>query len=374
MSSSGVQLTDHTYRDFSRYVEEGGKLISRKKSDNNFPAKLHRMLSDELNSHAIAWMPHGRAFKIVDKERLMTDVLPKYCVSKKYESFSRQLNGWGFKKLHQTGPDNGCWYHECFLRNHPEITCLIPRLPPKGKHVGRFLPFADGEPNLYLISKQFPLREKPPARSTSESREVGSFTAPGVQGSARFQLPSAVFAHQHSSTPVAAAGSVPPNECAQQLPSAPMVAAPAPSSLNYTSYQAGNPTDQNFSQQASPFANSTWQDYASNIFSGSHRNGDPSHQHNQMINAPLDQAPNDDFGTSHFDSWYQQAQLDFGVNEGNYNGRGGFSMPASSNQDSNAGLNQPFHQGTGQLFGNLESVLESAQASELELAGADRRK
>lgn len=93
-----------------------------------------------------------------------------------------------------------------------------------------------------------------------------------------------------------------------------------------------------------------------------------------MINAPLDQAPNDDFGTSHFDSWYPQAQLDFGVNEGNYNGRGGFSMPASSNQDSNAGLNQPFHQGTGQLFGNLESVLESAQASELELAGADRRK
>lgn len=39
--------------------------------------------------------PHGRAFKVIDKERLMSEVLSKHCVCKKYESFTRQLNGWG---------------------------------------------------------------------------------------------------------------------------------------------------------------------------------------------------------------------------------------------------------------------------------------
>ena len=47
---------DHTYHDFSRYVLEGGELVREKKSDNNFPAKLHQMLSDPDLSHIIAWM------------------------------------------------------------------------------------------------------------------------------------------------------------------------------------------------------------------------------------------------------------------------------------------------------------------------------
>ena len=48
--------------------------------------------------------PHGRAFKIINKERFVRDIIPKYYVSKKFETFARQLNGWGFKRLHQTGP------------------------------------------------------------------------------------------------------------------------------------------------------------------------------------------------------------------------------------------------------------------------------
>ena len=176
-----VRYVDHTYRDYSTYVQDGGELVKHKKSGNNFPARLHEVVSDEANSHAIAWMvrviwvvlswcvcelslwwmlcylmvqsltaydclltfvaihslqPHGRAFKIINKEKLISDVLPGYLVCKKYESFSRQLNvgiwcvdvmwirfilqlynmnqhilniihhvqGWGFKRLHQSGP------------------------------------------------------------------------------------------------------------------------------------------------------------------------------------------------------------------------------------------------------------------------------
>lgn len=51
-----LKYVDHTYRDFSRYTEEGGELIKHKKSTNNFPARLHKMLSDTMNSDVITWM------------------------------------------------------------------------------------------------------------------------------------------------------------------------------------------------------------------------------------------------------------------------------------------------------------------------------
>lgn len=34
--------------------------------------------------------PHGRAWKVLDKERLLKQVLPKYYVCSKVESFTRQ--------------------------------------------------------------------------------------------------------------------------------------------------------------------------------------------------------------------------------------------------------------------------------------------
>jgi len=55
-----LKYVDHAYRDFSRYEEEGGQLTKHKKAGNNFPARLHRMLSDPQNSHAVAWMVSGR--------------------------------------------------------------------------------------------------------------------------------------------------------------------------------------------------------------------------------------------------------------------------------------------------------------------------
>lgn len=50
--------------------------------------------------------------------------------------------------------DFGCYYHECFLRGLPKLTCLVRRLPP---NLGKSTPFAEGEPNFYLISDEYPL-------------------------------------------------------------------------------------------------------------------------------------------------------------------------------------------------------------------------
>mmetsp|Transcript_10614 Transcript_10614/g.19259 ORF Transcript_10614/g.19259 Transcript_10614/m.19259 type:complete len:345 (-) Transcript_10614:187-1221(-) len=151
---------DHTYHDFSRYIEEGCVLPKQKKADANFPANLQRILSDANYSHIITWMPHGRTWKILDKELLMSTVTPVYFGQSKFESFTRQLSSWGFKRLHQSGPDFGCYYHQCFLRGLPSLTALMQRVSIKQ---GKLLPHAAGEPRFYLISQLYPL--PPPSNS-----------------------------------------------------------------------------------------------------------------------------------------------------------------------------------------------------------------
>jgi hypothetical protein len=104
--------TDHSYVDYSTHSPSPYQYPTTKKSDNNFPAKLHRLISDPANSEAIQWQPHGRgasslgscapllilcrcianssavwffqfgfeAWKVLDKSLLVEVVIPKYFV------------------------------------------------------------------------------------------------------------------------------------------------------------------------------------------------------------------------------------------------------------------------------------------------------
>jgi len=92
------RFADHTYRNFSNWIKDGNRIEKHKKSDRNFPARLHAILSDEKYSHIISWMPHGRAWKVTNKELLVEEVIPKFFGQTKYASFTRQLSGWGFKR------------------------------------------------------------------------------------------------------------------------------------------------------------------------------------------------------------------------------------------------------------------------------------
>ena len=92
------KYVDHTYHDCSRYLERGGQITDHKKSQNNFPKKLHLMLSNSDLSHVITWMPHGRCWKVLDKELLIEKGNPTYFSHNKFESFTRQLSSWGFKR------------------------------------------------------------------------------------------------------------------------------------------------------------------------------------------------------------------------------------------------------------------------------------
>ena len=91
---------------------------------------------------------------------------------KRYDSFTRQLSGWGFRRLDkgkayvrktfEINPRRpsllslvltGSYYHQCFLRGIPEITCLIRRIPSGGGRMSR-----EGKPpDFDAISREFPV-------------------------------------------------------------------------------------------------------------------------------------------------------------------------------------------------------------------------
>eukprot|EP00804_Cyclotella_cryptica_P000690 CCRYP_014698-RB/>CCRYP_014698-RB protein AED:0.23 eAED:0.70 QI:0/0/0/1/1/0.5/2/0/467 len=115
--------------------------------------KLHGIVSNPAYRHIICWMPHGRSWKILDKELLASVVCKKYFNHDNFDSFNRSVNGWGFKRLMRAGPDHKSYYHELFLRGRPKLARLMTRLINPGKRI----PDPKGEPDFYEISKDFPL-------------------------------------------------------------------------------------------------------------------------------------------------------------------------------------------------------------------------
>jgi hypothetical protein len=66
-----------------------------------------REILDRQASDGIAWLPHGRGFKIHNLKKFETDVLPHHFPTcKLFRSFTIRLKCWGFS-LCKTGPDTG---------------------------------------------------------------------------------------------------------------------------------------------------------------------------------------------------------------------------------------------------------------------------
>jgi len=87
-----------------------------------FPQRLMELLNEPSNHDAIIWLPHGKAFQIIDRQKFSSKVLPKYFRKTKYASFTRKLNRWNFSRVAQ-GPDLGAYYHEFFQRRN-EALCI----------------------------------------------------------------------------------------------------------------------------------------------------------------------------------------------------------------------------------------------------------
>ncbi|EJK48243.1 hypothetical protein THAOC_32975 [Thalassiosira oceanica] len=124
----GDEYSSAAYRDYSTYLQNGGELITHKKSDRNFPTKLHRIVSDPLNSLVITWMLYKAAYRVGFQT---VQARARYVASRGVRPFA--INRVCSRLKRPNSPnlaaDQGCYYHEAFLRGLPELTCFIRRMP-----------------------------------------------------------------------------------------------------------------------------------------------------------------------------------------------------------------------------------------------------
>eukprot|EP00804_Cyclotella_cryptica_P015483 CCRYP_003538-RA/>CCRYP_003538-RA protein AED:0.43 eAED:0.48 QI:213/0.6/0.5/1/0/0/6/0/361 len=143
-------LIDHSYHDYAYLPLQSGGVFNSAVSTaraQNFPAKLHQIVSTPGYQHIIAWLPHGRSWHVRNKELLVSVVLKEHFSHSHFESFNRQVNLWGFKRLYRASPDYKSYYHEAFLRGRPDLVYLVRRLKNEGKR----LPHLISEPNFYQM-------------------------------------------------------------------------------------------------------------------------------------------------------------------------------------------------------------------------------
>ena len=88
---------DHTYCDHSTLALSALLPEQIIPSRITFPMKLHSIISNPEYKHIICWMPHGRSWKVLNKELLASVVCKGNFNHDSFESFTRSVNGWGFK-------------------------------------------------------------------------------------------------------------------------------------------------------------------------------------------------------------------------------------------------------------------------------------
>lgn len=116
----------YKYRDFSHVGEDDDAEVaadnppptpsSRGSSESSirvqkFPVKLYVILAQKEFHDIIAWMPHGRSWKVLKPSLFESMVMPLFFEYSNYHSFNRLVNAWSFRRI-SSGPDRGSYYHE----------------------------------------------------------------------------------------------------------------------------------------------------------------------------------------------------------------------------------------------------------------------
>jgi hypothetical protein len=100
-----------------------------------FISKLYNILTHDTTAHhSLAWSPDGEALIITDPESLKSQILPKYFKHDQISSFTRQLNAYGFTKVHFPDENHNTalffpsgYRHPLFRRDCPQWLHLLQR-------------------------------------------------------------------------------------------------------------------------------------------------------------------------------------------------------------------------------------------------------
>jgi hypothetical protein len=186
---------NYVYRDYApkgKLSPEALEMIRRNvdvtlKKPDRFPAKLSEILARKDFAHIIAWQPHGRSFKVLDKFQMEQVVLPMYFETTNYNSFVRLLNAWQFRRIRKRGQvigktdqaakgaeedDYNSYYHDLFLRGHPGLTNSMRRLQ---RHNDRKIPMnPEDEPDFTVLGPLPIVLKDGDARKAAEEEETSA--------------------------------------------------------------------------------------------------------------------------------------------------------------------------------------------------------
>lgn len=79
----------------------------------------------------ISWLPDGKSFKVHDKERFVTEIMPSFFGTQSFKTFQRNLNLWDFTLISK-GPHKDVCSHPLFLKGFPSICQSMKRIVLKG--------------------------------------------------------------------------------------------------------------------------------------------------------------------------------------------------------------------------------------------------
>ena len=87
-----------------------------------FPTKLFKILENNDNNDIIRWNKDGQSFVIIDEHKLEEEILPKFFISTRLDTFLRQLNNYGFHKILK-GNWEGSYDHKGKMFHRNSVDC-----------------------------------------------------------------------------------------------------------------------------------------------------------------------------------------------------------------------------------------------------------